>query len=132
MSWGSHSCSLESAIINIQALSVLWLKYHLNINKTSISMIWFYFLQFFIVKKDQGTFFNDRIRFYFYPIRLRIDTRTRRQKEKLTFILQMNRTEPLIVTASNWAAFSGQQLIGWLLLKLIRIYSECEGGIEKL
>ena len=75
---------------------------HVIINcETGIFVIQFYFLHFFIVKNDHGTVFNGRIRFYFYPIRLRIDTGTRRQKEKLAFILQMNRTVPQMVTATN-------------------------------
>ena len=51
-SWGSHSCLLESAIINIQALgdrtnpSILWQKYDLNINKNSIFAFQLYFLYF--------------------------------------------------------------------------------------
>ena len=55
---------------------VVWLKYNLNINKTGIFAIQVYFLYFFIVKNDQCTFFNGKIRFYFYPNRLRIDTGT--------------------------------------------------------
>ena len=60
MSWGSHSRLLERAIVNVQALgdrknpSVLWLNYKLNINKTGIFAIHFYFLYFF--NDDHGTF----------------------------------------------------------------------------
>ena len=52
MSWGSHSCLLERAIIKVQAPGdrtnplVLWLKYNLNINKTDIVAIQIYFLYF--------------------------------------------------------------------------------------
>ena len=51
-SWGSHSRLLARAIVNVQAPgdrkgpSVLWLKYKLNINKTGIFAIHFYFLYF--------------------------------------------------------------------------------------
>ena len=61
---------LERAIITVEApgdqknLSVLWLKYNFNmITKTSIFAIHFYFLYFFNVNDDHGTFFNGRIRF---------------------------------------------------------------------
>ena len=43
--------------------SVLWLKYKLNINKTGIFAIHFYFLYFFNANDDHGTFFKGRIRF---------------------------------------------------------------------
>ena len=62
MSWGSHRRLLERAIISVQAPddrtnpSVLWLKYNLNINKTSIFTIQFYFLYFYKVNDDHGTF----------------------------------------------------------------------------
>ena len=64
----------------------------------------------FSLEKKSRHIFNGRIRFYFYPTRLLIDTGTRLQKEKLPFILQMNKTEPLIITATNfrcWATFDG-------------------------
>ena len=55
---------LERAkIINIQALGdqmnhsvILWQIYYLNINKTGIFAVQFYFLVFFIVKNDHVTF----------------------------------------------------------------------------
>ena len=56
--------------------SVLWSKYKLNINKTGILAIHFYFLFFFNVNDDQGTFFKGRIRFLVRSNRLRIDTGT--------------------------------------------------------
>ena len=55
---GSHSRLLEGAIFNVQALgdrkksSALWLKYKLNINKTGIFAIHFYFLYFFNVNDE--------------------------------------------------------------------------------
>ena len=54
----------------------LGLNYNLNINKTSIFWIHFYFLYFFNVHDDNGTFFNCRIRFLVRSNRLRIDTGT--------------------------------------------------------
>ena len=69
MSWGSHSRLLERAVVNVQApgdrkyLSVLWLKYKLNINKTGIFAIHFYFLYFYNVNDDHGTFLKGSIRF---------------------------------------------------------------------
>ena len=81
-SWGSHNRLLERAIVNVQAPgdqknpSVLWLKYKLNINKTGIFAIHFYFLYFFNVNDDHGTFFKGRIRFLVRSNRLRIDTGT--------------------------------------------------------
>ena len=81
-SWGSHSRLIERAIDNVQAPgdrknpSVSWLKYKLNINKTGIFAIHFYFLYFFKVNDDQGTFFKRRIRFLVRSNRLRIDTGT--------------------------------------------------------
>ena len=82
MSWGSHSCLLERAIVDVQAPgdgknpSVLWLKYKLNINKTCIFTIHFYFLYFFNVNDGHGTFFKGGIRFLVRSNRLRIDTGT--------------------------------------------------------
>ena len=67
---------------NVQAhgdrknLSVLWLKYKLNINKTGIFAINFYFLYFFNVNDNHGTFFNGRIRFLVRSNRLHIDAGT--------------------------------------------------------
>ena len=52
------------------------LKYNLNIYKTSVFGIHFYFLYFFNVHNDYGTFFNGRIRFLVRSNRLRIDTGT--------------------------------------------------------
>ena len=81
-SWGSHSRLLERAIVNVQAPgdrknpSVLWLKHKLNINKTGILWIHFYFLYFFNVNDDHGTFFKSRIRFLVRSNRFRIDTGT--------------------------------------------------------
>ena len=81
-SWGSHSRLLERASVNVQAPgdrkipSVLLLKYKLNINKTGIFAIHFYFLYFFNVNDDHGTFFKGRIRFLLRSNRLRIDTGT--------------------------------------------------------
>ena len=81
MSWGSHRCLLERAIVNVQAPgdrknpSVLWLKCKLNINKTGIFAIHFYFF-FFNVNVDHDTFFKGRIRFLVLSNRLRIDTGT--------------------------------------------------------
>ena len=69
MSWESHRRLLERAIINVQTPgdrtnpSVLWLKYNLNINKTGMFAIQFYFLYFYNVNDDHGIFFNSRIRF---------------------------------------------------------------------
>ena len=77
---GITQALLERAIVNVQAPgdrkhpSVLWLKYKLNINKTGIFAIHFYFLYFFNVNDDQGTFFKGRIRFLVRSNRLRIDT----------------------------------------------------------
>ena len=51
---------------------VLWLKYKLNINKTGIFEIHFYFLYFFNVNDNHGTFFKGRIRFLVRSNRLRI------------------------------------------------------------
>ena len=81
-SWGSHSRLLEIAIVNVQAPgdrknpSVLCLKYKLNISKTGIFAIHFYFLYFFNVNDGHGTFFKGRIRFLDRSNRLRIDTGT--------------------------------------------------------
>ena len=55
---------------------VLWLKYKLNINKTGIIAIHFYFLYFFNVNDGHGTFFKGGIRFLARSNRLRIDTGT--------------------------------------------------------
>ena len=92
---------LTFKVLVIDQIPVLWLKFNLNINKTDIFTIQFYFLHFFFVKKCSCHIFNGRIKFYFYPMRLHIDTRAGGQKEKLAVILQMNRTEPLVVTATN-------------------------------
>ena len=60
----SHSRLLKRAIINVQApgdrthLLVLWLKYNLNINKTGIFAIQYYFLYFYNDNDDHGIFFN--------------------------------------------------------------------------
>ena len=56
--------------------SVLWLKYKLDINKTGLFAIHVYFLYFFNVNDDHGTFFKGRIRFLVRSNRLRIDTGT--------------------------------------------------------
>ena len=49
---------------------------NLNINKTGIFAIHFYFLYFFDVSDDPSTFFKGRIRFLGRSNRLRIDTVT--------------------------------------------------------
>ena len=78
----SRHGELERDIFNVQAPgdrknpSVLWLKYKLNINKTGFFAIHFYFLYFFNVNDDHGTFFKGRIRFLVQSNRLRIDTGT--------------------------------------------------------
>ena len=123
--WGSHSRLLDRAIINVQAPgdrtnpSVLWLKYNLHINKIVIFAVQFYFLYFFNVNDDHNTFFTSRIRFLLQFNRLRIDTRTvwLRKKSGLHTADEYNRTEPLIVTATNsrYCCLQRQQLVGWLL-----------------
>ena len=81
-SWGSHNRLLERATVNVQAPgvrkipSVLWLKYKLNINKTGIFVIHFYFLYFFNVNDDHSTFFKGRIRYLVRSDRLRIEPGT--------------------------------------------------------
>ena len=79
---GSQSRLLERAIVNVQAPgdgknpSVLWLKYKLNIKKTGILAIHFYFLYFCNVNDDHGAFFKGRIRFLVRLNRLHIVTGT--------------------------------------------------------
>ena len=63
-------------IEKIPQSSVLWLKYKSNINKVGIFAIHFYFLYFFNVNDDHGTFLKGRIRFLVQSNRLRIDTGT--------------------------------------------------------
>ena len=57
LAWKSYRLVIEKNPL------VLWLKYNLNINKTSIFRIHFYFLYFFNVNDDRNIFFNSRIRF---------------------------------------------------------------------
>ena len=96
MSWGSHSHLLEGAIIYVQALgdqtnpSVLLVKYNLNINKTCIFTIQIYFWYFSLPKMITAHFSM--------VVKINWNSATER---KFAFILQMNRTEPLIVTATN-------------------------------
>ena len=91
-----YSC--ESVLVWVNKSVSFWLKYNLDINYTSILAIQFYFT-FYLSKLITAHF--SIIRFYFYPIKHPIDTRSRQQNEKLAFLLKMNNTEPFIVTATN-------------------------------
>ena len=55
--------SLTFKLLVMEKIPVLWLKYKLNINKTGIFVIHFYFLFFFNDNGDHGTIFKGRIRF---------------------------------------------------------------------
>ena len=75
LAWKSYPINNVQAFGDQTNSSVLWLKYNLiNINKTNIFMIQSYFLYFYNVNNDHGTFFNSRIRFLLWSNQLRIDT----------------------------------------------------------